>query len=145
MTIYNTLFRLKILTVFVLSMSLIACFEPPPYNNLNNEQLQTMLDKGTPLVDIRRADEWRNTGVIKNSKLLTFVDGGGRLKPGFLENFSRRYKKDDPVIVICDTGGRTDSLARHLVTQMGYTQVYNVRNGISGWLRDDLKVTRARL
>lgn len=140
----NTLFRFKFLAIIAFALGLTAC-EPPPYNNLNNEQLQVMLDQGTPIVDVRRKDEWRKTGVIKNSKLLTFVDGGGRLKPGFLETFTKRYKKDDPVIVICDTGGRTDALARHLVEQMGYSQVYNVRNGISGWLRDDLKVTRARL
>ncbi len=145
MIFLNTLFRFKLLAIIFVSFGLIACFEPPPYNNLDNQQLQTMLDNGTPIIDIRRADEWRRTGVIKNSELLTFVDSGGRLKPDFLRKFTAKYKKDDPVIVICQSGNRTDSLARHLVEKMGYSQVYNVRNGIGGWIRDNQKVTRAKL
>ena len=44
--------------------------------------------------------------------------------------------------VPCRTGSRTDALARHLVEQMGYTQVYNVRHGISRWIGDKNPVAR---
>jgi hypothetical protein len=42
----------------LLAVTLSGCAEPP-YNNLDNEQLKTMLEQGTPLYDIRRPDEWR--------------------------------------------------------------------------------------
>lgn len=42
--------------------------------------------------------------------------------------------KDDPVVLICRTGSRTDKLARELMEKQGYTQVYNVRHGITGWI-----------
>ena len=38
------------------------------------------------------------------------------------------------MILICRTGNRTSTLARHLAEQMDYTQVYNVRNGITRWI-----------
>lgn len=133
---------LRIIGVMLLALTLSACSEPP-YTNLDNAQLTSMLQqKNVPIYDIRRVDEWRQTGVIKGSKLLTFVDGGGRVKPRFLEKFTAKVGQNDPVILICRTGNRTDALARHLVEQMGYTQVYNVRNGISRWIGDNQPVTR---
>ena len=104
--------------------------------------LNTMLQQNTQIIDIRRPDEWKQTGVIKNSKLLTFVDESGRVLPNFMREFTSTVKKDDPVIVICRTGNRTDVLARHLVTKLGYTQVYNVRHGITDWIRDNNPVSR---
>ncbi len=134
----------KLLVIFLLPLFLSACFEPPPYNNLENEELKIMLQQGIPVYDIRRPEEWRETGVIKNSNLLTFVDQSGRVKPGFLEKFTASVGKNDPVILICRTGNRTDALARHLVEKMGYTQVYNVRYGITDWIRNNQKVVAVR-
>ena len=41
-----------------------------------------------------------------------------------------------------DTFSRTNTLARLRVEQMGYTQVYNVRDGITRWISDDNPVYR---
>ena len=132
---------IRLFSILALILSLSGCSEPP-YKNLNNDELQSMLDQGVPMFDIRRPDEWRKTGVVDQSKLLTFVDQGGRLKPDFLPRFTRAVSKDQPVILICRTGNRTDSLARHLVEKMGYTQVYNVRNGITRWIGEQRPVKR---
>lgn len=132
------LFRLSGLLLLVIALS--GCAEPP-YSNLDNEQLETMLGRGVPIYDIRRAEEWHQTGVIEGSRLQTFVDDSGRVLPDFLVHLSRTVDKDDPVILICRTGNRTSTLARHLTEQMGYTQVYNVRNGITRWISDGRPVT----
>ena len=135
----NAIFRFFGLFLLVLTVS--ACTEPP-YNNLDNGQLKTLLEQGVPMYDIRRPEEWRQTGVIEGSRLLTFVDAGGRVLPDFLTRFTDAVEKNDPVILICRTGNRTSTLARHLVEQMGYTQVYNVRNGITKWISEEAAVTR---
>jgi rhodanese-related sulfurtransferase len=132
------LFRLSGLLLLVIALSGCA---GPPYSNLDNEQLETMLGQGVPIYDIRRAEEWHQTGVIEGSRLQTFVDRSGRVLPNFLAHLSQTVDKDDPVILICRTGNRTSTLARHLTEQMGYTQVYNVRNGITRWIRDGRPVT----
>ena len=125
-----------------LSVALLSACAEPPYSNLDNDQLKTMLEQDVPIYDIRRLEEWRQTGVIEGSQLLTFVDASGRVKPDFLPRFTSAVGKDDPVILICRTGSRTSALARHLVEQMGYTQVYNVRKGITRWFNDGRPVTR---
>lgn len=131
----------KLLSILILSFTLSACFEPP-YNNLTNEQLKTMLEQGVPIYDVRRPEEWQKTGVVKGSHLLTFVDKSGRLKPNFLPQFTAETDKNKPVILICRTGNRTDTLARYLVDKLGYTQVYNVRDGITRWIHEKNPVTR---
>ncbi|MGD8874477.1 MAG: rhodanese-like domain-containing protein [Gammaproteobacteria bacterium] len=127
--------------IVLLGVALSGCAEPP-YSNLDNEQLQTLLEQGIPVYDIRRPDEWRQTGVVANSRLLTFVDDGGRVAPDFMQRFTADVGREDPVVLICRTGSRTSTLARHLVEKMGYSQVYNVRDGIARWIRDDRPVTR---
>ena len=125
----------------LLLAALSGCTEPP-YNNLDNEQLITLLEQGAPIYDIRRPEEWHQTGVIANSQLLTFTDESGRVLPDFMQRFTSSVGKDEPVVLICRTGSRTSTLARYLVEQMGYTQVYNVRDGITRWIRDGQPVTR---
>ncbi|MCB1734840.1 MAG: rhodanese-like domain-containing protein [Gammaproteobacteria bacterium] len=120
---------------------LSACAEPP-YTNIGNPDIKPMQAEGVVLYDIRRPEEWRQTGVVEGSRLLTFVDGGGRVNPEFFETFAREVAKDQPVMLICRTGNRTNVLARLLVEKLGYTKVYNVEHGITAWLRDRQPVTR---
>lgn len=132
---------LPVCAVLLLLIGLSACSEPP-YTNVDNAQLQSMLERNIPIYDVRRPEEWRQTGVVEGSELLTFADANGRVRPDFLSRFTAATGKHDPVILICRTGSRTGTLARYLVEQMGYTQVFNVRNGISQWIRDDRPVKR---
>jgi hypothetical protein len=85
--------------LFLLVLTVSACTELP-YNNLDNGQLKTLLEQGVPIYDIRRPEEWRQTGVIEGSRLLTFVDAGGRVLPDFLTRFADTVEKNDPVIMI---------------------------------------------
>ena len=127
--------------VVLLLTGLSACSEPP-YTNVDNDQLQMMLEQNIPIYDVRRPEEWRQTGVVEGSELLTFADASGRVRPDFLSRFTAATGKHDPVILICRTGSRTRTLARYLAEDMGYTQVFNVRNCITHWISDDRPVMR---
>ncbi|MDJ0834506.1 MAG: FKBP-type peptidyl-prolyl cis-trans isomerase [Gammaproteobacteria bacterium] len=105
----------------------------PPYSNIDNDELKNMLAAGVPIYDIRTAEEWKETGVVAPSIKLTLFDANGRQNPAFLDAFTQEIGKDDPVILICRTGNRTGMLAEFLVTKMGYSQVYNVEDGIVKW------------
>ena len=133
---------LRSIGLVLLAITVSACSEPP-YTDLNNGQLETLLGQGVPVYDIRRPLEWQQTGIIKGSRLMTFVDSDGRVLPDFLSRFTGQTGKDEPVILICRTGNRTRTLARYLVEQLGYTQVFNVRSGIRDWIRDGGAVMRA--
>jgi len=121
-------------------LALTACSEPP-YQNIDNAQLKSLLEQGTPLYDVRRPEEWRQTGIVEGSRTLTFVDAAGRLNPEFLPRFTAEVDKNAPVVVICRTGSRTSALARELA-DMGYSRIYNVRDGITRWIGDANPVVR---
>ena len=117
----------------LLALALGGCAKPP-YTNVDNSELKTLLAQGVPVYDVRRAEEWRATGVVEGSHTLTYVDKSGRPNPEFLPRFTAVVAKNDPVVLICRTGSRTDKLARELMEKHGYTRVYNVRDGITRWI-----------
>ncbi len=133
--------NLRNAALILLLLTLTACSKPP-YTNLDNLQLKALQTQGVPVYDIRRAEEWQKTGVIEGSHLLTFVDAKGKIMPEFVSRFTQSVGKNDPVILICRTGSRTDALARALIEDLGYTKVYNVKDGITRWISDGLPVKR---
>lgn len=115
---------------------------PPPYASLDNAQLQEKAERGAVIVDIRRPDEWRETGIVAGSHLITAFDENGRLRNDFPARFSALVGPEDEVVIICRTGNRTDALGRMLVEQVGYSNVHNVTSGISQWIREGRPVER---
>ncbi len=127
----------------LLSFLLVACSEPP-YTTVDNAELDTLLKQGVTLIDIRRPEEWRETGVVRGSHLITLFDDRGRLKESFFQKLGDVVKdKTQPVALICRTGNRTQAGAQLLAEKLGFTQVYNVRNGITGWLAEGRPVVPA--
>ena len=131
---------LRLLGALLLALALVGCAEPP-YTNVDNAQLKNLIAEGVPVYDVRRAEEWRATGVVEGSHKLTYVDKSGRLNPEFMPNFTAAVDKTAPVVLICCTGSRTDKLAREL-TEMGYTRIYNVRNGITRWIGESNPIVK---
>lgn len=123
-----------------LALGLAGC-SPAPYTNVDNAQLQALLEQGVPLYDIRRPEEWHQTGVVEGSRTLTYVDAAGRENPEMLPRIRSEVAKDAPIALICRTGNRTDGLARRLAEQ-GYTRIYNVRDGIVHWIGERHPVVR---
>ena len=132
----------KLLLPLVAVLFLSGCAEEILYFNVDNQQLKTMLDEGVTIIDIRRPEEWKQTGVVKGSQRLTSFDKGGRLVPNFLPTVTQNIPKDQPVILICRTGNRTSALSAHLSRELGYTNIYNVKDGITRWIREGNPVTR---
>jgi len=132
---------LRSFAILLVLLTLGGCGKPP-YDNVDNAGLKSLLAQGVPVYDIRRPEEWRQTGVIEGSRKLTFVDAGGRPHSDFFPTITREVRRDQPVIVICRTGNRTNALARELMGKHGYTRVYNVRNGIAGWIGEGNPVVK---
>jgi hypothetical protein len=84
--------NLRYLALLLLLLPLYACSEPP-YTNIDNQQLKTLQAQGVPVFDIRRTDEWQQTGVVEGSKRLTFVDDKGRVNPSLLKNSHRLWAR----------------------------------------------------
>jgi len=110
---------------------------PPNFANVGNDELKALIARGVPVVDIRRPDEWKKTGILEGSKPLMAFDDRDNFNPKFMEGFEKIVKGPDAeVILICRTGNRTAYLANALANQAGYTKVYSVTDGIVKWMAD---------
>lgn len=116
--------------------------KPGEVHNIDNATLQELVAKGVPLIDIRREEEWKQTGVVKGSKTITFFDGMGRVNPNFVPEFTAVTDPQKPVILICRTGNRTSVAGKAIAQQLGYKNVLNVTHGIMGWLQENRPVVK---
>jgi len=120
----------------------LLAFEPPKYANIGNDKLKELLARQVKIVDIRRPEEWKQTGVVEGSELMTAFDDRGRFNRSFPSAFTSFAAPDEEVILICRTGNRSSVLANMLAEQANYLKVYNVADGIEKWLKDGNSVTR---
>ena len=99
--------------------------------------LQQLRSEGVPVIDVRRPEEWRKTGVIEGSHLLTFFDAKGRYDlDRWLPALAAIAESDRPVALICRSGKRSGRVARLLDERFGYRHVYSARDGILGWMEE---------
>lgn len=129
------------LLLSVCPVAALAEADPLPYRNVSNEELEELISSGADLIDIRRPEEWRQTGVIEGSHLLPAFDRRGRFKSDFPRQLAQIVDRDEPVILLCRVGNRSSLLSRAMAKQ-GYEKVYNVTDGIMGWIADDRPVTQ---
>ena len=103
--------------------------------DIGNAELAQLISSGVTVIDIRTQPEWEETGIVPGSKLLTFFDERGRADPAaWLEKLKPLARPGDPVVVICRSGNRTRPVSQLLSQQAVQGKVYNVRNGIKGWI-----------
>jgi rhodanese-related sulfurtransferase len=122
--------------VFVLLVALTASAARADIVDIDNAELARLAISGVPVIDIRTEGEWKETGIVPGSKLITLFDEKGRPDPAWLEKVKGVAKPDQPVIVICRSGNRTKAGSQMLVQQGGYQKVYNVKDGIRAWAKE---------
>ena len=120
----------------------LVAVEPPPFASIDNETLQQKLDRGVKLIDIRRPEEWRETGVLEGSIQATAFDANGKFLESFTELLERSVQPDEEFALICRTGNRTATLSNWLATRGGYKKVLNVQDGIIRWIEEGRPVDK---
>ena len=79
----------------------------PVVETVSAEELSRLLDEGVKVIDVRRADEWRATGVIAGSQIITAFDAQGYLNPHFIEEVSVSVGRSQSIALICRSGHRS--------------------------------------
>lgn len=129
--------------ILVIALLIVSTWARADITELDSTALQSLIDKGVPVVDVRREDEWRDTGVIEGSHLLTFFDSRGNYDArAWLAELEKIAGKDDKVVLICARGVRTSTIAKFLDKRMGYTGIHNVSYGISRWIKEGNRVVK---
>jgi rhodanese-related sulfurtransferase len=134
------LLKALLIFLFLLGMAMNVMSET---KNIDNEELQNLIDSGVPVIDVREEFEWIKTGIIEGSHLITFFDSAGNYD---VTKWMLRLKEiatySDPLILICRSGRRSGIVAEYLSENESYVTVYNVKNGITGWIKSLNKTKR---
>lgn len=101
------------------------------------------------LIDIRTPPEWKETGVAHGAQMLNMLHPQGA--PGFTNALLEKLNgdKNAPIALICRTGNRTTQVQRYLQS-VGFTNVYNVKEGMAGsnagpgWIKRGLPLDSCR-
>ena len=103
--------------------------------DLSNDQLAALAGQGVPLMDIRRPEEWEETGVIEGSHRLTFFDDRNKYDlDRWLLEFDKVADRKEPFILVCRHGVRTEKLGRYLNGRPDFGRVYHLQRGITDWV-----------
>ncbi len=120
----------------------LLAVEPPPFQSIGNAELETKLQNGVKLIDIRRPEEWKQTGVVQGSIKATAFNAEGKFLTSFAEMLERTVQPDEEFVLICRTGNRTAALSNWLSTRGGYENVLNHRDGITHWIGEGRAVDK---
>lgn len=129
----------------LISLSFLVISLFAQLKEVDNKELEKMNEDGVIIIDIRRVDEWEKTGIIENSKLLTFFDEkGGYNVPKWLSDFSLIVKdKNTPFVIYCAHANRTKLVGELLANNLGFKNVYELKGGINhGWINKGMKTVK---
>ncbi|MDX8386769.1 MAG: rhodanese-like domain-containing protein [Gallionella sp.] len=94
---------------------------------------QTMQQKGALLLDVREPSEYSDVHA-PNATLIPLGQLSSRLQ-------EIATHKDQPVLVVCRSGGRS-AKAVTILEKAGYSQVNNVNGGMNAWESEGLAVIK---
>ncbi len=116
----------------VLAVGLVVSSEPLRAGEISKmsapEAHEKALKGEIVLIDVRRPEEWKQTGVPVSAHAITMHQNGQNFLSGLLNVTGGDIKV--PVAVICRTGNRTTKLSEPLA-KAGFT-VINVVEGVVG-------------
>ena len=121
----------------VFEIELLDVTTPVTLGQATAEDLLKAQSDGVVVIDIRREEEWQDTGIIDGSAAVTAFTETGQVHLEFLTKFQELAPTPDtPVMLYCRTGNRTTSLGNALIDQLGFSDVSHLSTGIEGWLAD---------
>ena len=121
---------LKTFTFFILFGSNILNAE---VYNISPSEIKQLMEKNIPLIDIRREDEWKSTGVIDKSHLVTFFNKDGKYNfQKFMQEISEIKHIEKGLILFCRTGRRTTIIADAINKTGKHKSIYNTK-GVTAW------------
>ena len=118
----------------IFDVELLEVTMPITLNELSPQEFIDAQENGGVVIDIRREEEWKETGIIKGSQTITAFTKDGKIHPDFPKKFFDLIDDVDvPILLYCRTGNRTGILGKALIDQVGQTNVGHLSDGIVGW------------
>ena len=96
-----------------------------PVPTVAANEVPAQLEAGALLIDVRELKEW-NEGRIPQAVFRPMSE---------INDWYEDLPRDQTIVVYCQSGNRSDNVARALRDQVGLEDVYNMTGGIIAWAR----------
>ena len=105
--------------------------------DLQPKIVEKMIDDNVVMIDVRREDEWKRTGLIRNSHLITFFDDFGDYDiDAWMKEFEKLVtSKEQTFVLICAHANRTRNIGNFLIEQ-GYENTAHLFGGMALWQQE---------
>jgi rhodanese-related sulfurtransferase len=123
--------RLSVAIIAAFMLMLNACSRNSD-STLSAPDAYAMVQSGKLiLIDVQRPDEWEKTGVAQGALHIDMSSTQG--EAGFIRQVSDKVHgdKNAPIGLISQAGNRSEN-ARQTLHAAGFTQVYNIKEGMRG-------------
>jgi len=118
----------------IFDIELLEVTMPITLRDLSPNDFVDAQENGGIVIDIRREEEWKETGILQGSNTITAFTKDGNIHPDFPKKFFDLINDIDvPILLYCRTGNRTGILGQALIDQVGQTNVSHLSEGIVGW------------
>ena len=125
----------------IFDVELLEVTMPITLSELSPQEFIDAQENGGVVIDIRREEEWKETGIIKGSQTITAFTKNGKIHPDFPKKFFDLIDDVDvPILLYCRTGNRTGILGKALIDQVGQKNVGHLSEGIVGWKKQGLPI-----
>jgi len=95
---------------------------------------QLIYQKEGIIIDVRTSEEFQS-GHLKEATNIDY----------YSDDFSKKInlvQRDKPIYLYCRSGGRSSSAAKKML-KLGFKEIYNLRDGISSWISEELIIVKS--
>ena len=111
--------------------------------NINNKELSNLIEKEIKIIDVRTQNEWKSTGIIKGSFLISLLNKNKKfIFKDWYEMFNNKFGSNKSIIFICASGVRSNYIANLVKKKKPDLIIYNLKKGINNWIRSGYKIQR---
>ena len=128
-----------LLIIFILSSKFVNA----DVIHIDNRELSNLIKKEIKIIDVRTQNEWKSTGIIKGSFLISLLNKNKKfIFEDWYEDFNKKISKNKSVIFVCALGVRSKHISKLINKKRPDLKIYNLKKGINDWIRSGYKTQR---
>ena len=111
--------------------------------DIDNSELKNLIEKDINIIDVRTQNEWKSTGIINGSILISLLDKKNKfIFENWYEDFNKKISKNESVIFVCALGVRSKYISNLIKKKKPDLKIYNLKKGINDWIRSGNKISK---
>ena len=109
--------------------------------NIDNRKLSNLIEKEVKIIDVRTQNEWKSTGIIKESFLVSLLNKNKKfIFKDWYSMFENKFGKNKSIVFVCASGVRSNYISHLVQRRKPDLKIYNLEKGINHWIRSGNKI-----